>query len=153
MLREGDQAPSFFGRTHDGSEVRLEDYAGKQNVVLYFYPKDFTPVCTQEACMFRDAHEELAAADTVVIGVSLDDAVSHGRFTQEHRLNFVLLADSDRSISNAYGALGLLGGLLNLAKRVTFVIDKQGIVRRVFRSELSASKHLDEVRSVLRTLA
>ncbi len=149
MLKPGDKAPAFQGHAADGSLVRLDDFLGKQNVVLYFYPKDFTAVCTREACLFRDAHEELAAADTVVIGVSLDDQASHRRFADEHRLNFVLLSDQDKAISRAYGAIGLLGGLLDMARRVTFLIDKQGIIRGVFHHELSASKHLDSVRQAL----
>lgn len=142
----------FEGVAADGTRVSLGELLGRKNVVLYFYPKDFTAVCTREACLFRDAYEELAAADTVVIGVSLDDASTHRRFAEEHKLNFVLLADEGGAIAKAYGAVGMLGGLLSMARRVTFVIDKQGIIRGVFRHELSAQKHLDDVRAQLASL-
>ncbi|MFO0659316.1 MAG: peroxiredoxin [Polyangiaceae bacterium] len=152
MPNVGDHAPSFEAKDHRGNLIRLEDFKGKKNIVLFFYPKDFTPGCTKEVCSFRDAFSELEAADTTVIGVSLDDEDSHEQFASKHGLQFPLLADTSRRISKAYGALGMMSGILSMTKRITFVIDKEGIIRNVFRHELAIEKHLDDVRATLRSL-
>ena len=152
MPRIGEKAPNFDVNDHRGNRVCLADFRGKKNVVLFFYPKDFTPGCTKEVCSFRDAFDELNSADTEVIGVSLDDETSHEKFALKHRLQFSLLADVDRKISKAYGAIGILG-LLSMTKRITFVIDKLGIVRGRFDHQLNAEGHVDEVRETLRSLA
>lgn len=149
MLNVGDRAPSVRGRDQNGELVALDEFRGKGPVVLYFYPKDFTRVCTQEACLFRDAHGELQGLGAEVIGVSLDDEETHRRFAEKYRLGFHLLADEDKSIARAFGVLRLF----NLfTKRVTFVIDREGIIRGVFHHELSAQKHVDSVRALLATL-
>lgn len=152
MPNVGDKAPPFEAKDHRGNVVRLDDFKDKKNVVLFFYPKDFTPGCTKEVCSFRDAFSELDAIDTAVIGVSLDDEDSHEQFASKHGLQFPLLSDSSRHISKAYGALGLMSGILSMTKRITFVIDKQGVIRNVFRHELAIEKHLDDVRATLRSL-
>ena len=152
MLRVGEKAPAFAGKDTSNNPLSLADLAGKKNVVLYFYPKDFTPGCTKEACSFRDAWDELSGKDTIVIGVSRDDEQSHADFSNKHRLPFPLLSDPDGAISRRYEVIGGLRGLLGMPKRVTYVIDKQGIVRGVFHHELRVSLHLDDVRRVLDTL-
>src|SRR5207249_8767817 len=111
MIREGEQAPDVSGTAADGKQVRLADYRGRQPVVIYFYPKDNTTVCTKEACGFRDHTGEIAAAGGVIIGVSQDSATSHRKFIDDHRINFPLLADTDASIGKAFG-VGRLGGRL-----------------------------------------
>lgn len=139
-IRAGQTAPDFELPGRNGP-VRLSDYRGKQAVVLYFYPKDGTPVCTREACHFRDAYEDFVAAGAEVIGVSTDSAVEHEQFSQQHALPFVLLSDKDGEVARQYGVsktLGLLPG------RVTFVIDKQGTVQHVFSSQFAAQRHVDE---------
>ncbi len=153
MLKTGDLAPPLVATASNGEKVNLADLRGKKNVVLFFYPRDFTRVCTQEVCGFRDMYEELRSKDTEVVGVSLDSDASHERFREEHKVPFPLVADTDKSIAKAFGAVGLLRGVLGLAKRVTFVIDKQGKLAGVFEGELSASTHLDGVKSVLARLA
>lgn len=153
MIAVGDKAPSFDGHDQAGKPLALADFAGKKNVVLYFYPRDFTPGCTKEACTFRDAYDELASADTEVVGVSTDDAESHAKFAAKHRLQFPLLADPDQKVGKAYGVIGgIRGGLFNQAARVTFVIDKQGVVRGVFKHEILVGRHLDDVRETLKKL-
>ena len=146
-MREGDTAPDFTSTTHDGTVVSLSALRGRW-VVLYFYPADNTPGCTAEACSFRDAYEDFTDAGAVVIGVSSNDAASHERFAGKHRLPFSLLSDSDGSLRSAYGvkrSFGLMPG------RVTYVIDPQGVVRKVFSSQLLATKHTTEALAAIRS--
>jgi peroxiredoxin Q/BCP len=151
-LRIGDEAPSFDVTSSDGKRLRLEDYRGKKIVVLYFYPKDNTRVCTAEACGFRDMYEDLVAQDTEIIGVSVDTDSSHRDFAEKHRLPFPLVADPDKALARRYGATGGMIGLLGLTKRVTFVIDKNGRVAGVFDSMTSAGQHLDGVKQTVARL-
>src|SRR5947207_6435431 len=130
--------------------VRLGDYRGRKAVVLYFYPKDDTPGCTKEACSFRDQYQDFQDAGAEVIGVSSDPAASHEKFAAKYHLPFVLLADRSGAVRKQYGVpatFGLLPG------RVTFVIDRQGIVRHVFNSQLQATRHVEEAIAALRALA
>ena len=139
-VREGDEAPDFALPDQDGTEVRLSELRGGW-VVVYFYPKDDTPGCTAESCSFRDAHEDFTDAGATVIGISSDSVESHQRFAAKHGLPFRLLADTDGSVRQAFGTgrtLGLLPG------RVTYVIDPEGIVRKVFSSQLGATRHHTE---------
>jgi peroxiredoxin Q/BCP len=154
-LKIGDQAPDFEVSAQQAGEsrsVRLRDYQGQKNVVLYFYPKDFTPVCTQEACGFRDMYAELASQDTEVIGVSVDDDASHLRFASKHRVPFPLVADPDKTLARKYGATSLLRDLLGGTSRITYVIDKQGKIAAIFDSPLRAQQHLHGVQSTITTL-
>jgi len=148
-LRVGDKAPEFELAATGGKTVRLSDYAGAKNVVLYFYPRDFTPVCTKETCGFRDIYDELRTGETEILGVSIDPVDSHEKFAKKYGVAFPLLSDPNREIAARYGATGLLRDLLGNASRVTFVIDKSGIVREIIRGELSASKHVDGVKRAL----
>ncbi len=153
MLKVGEQAPPFEASASNGRKVRLSDFLGQKNLVLYFYPRDFTRVCTAEVCGFRDMYEDLLSKDTEVIGVSLDSDESHQRFAEAHRVPFPLIADHDKALAKSYGAVGTLRGILGLAKRVTFVIDKEGKIAGVFEGELSAETHLNGVRETLARLA
>lgn len=137
----GDMAPDFELKDKDGNPVRLSDYRGKQSVVLYFYPKDETAGCTAQACSFRDSYEDFKAAGAEVIGISSDSGRSHTKFAEHHRLPFVLLSDIIGKVRKAYGAYDLLG---LIPGRVTFVIDKQGVVIHKFDSQLSPTKHIQE---------
>ena len=155
-LKTGDRAPDFDVEGQQAGaarRLRLSDFHGQKNVVLYFYPRDFTPVCTQEACGFRDVYDELASHDTEVIGVSVDDDASHTRFASKHNVTFPLVADPDRTLARQYQATSMLRDLLGATKRVTYVIDKQGTIRGVFQGELSADKHVQGAKSVIATLA
>jgi peroxiredoxin Q/BCP len=147
-LRVGDRAPDFDLPTQDGGKrVKLSDYRGKKAVVLYFYPKDFTPGCTMESCAFRDAYEDFVAAGAEVIGVSDDDVTSHEEFARHHRLPFVLASDEGGRVREKYGvktALWVVKG------RVTFVIDREGIVRNVFDSKINMERHVTESLAVLK---
>lgn len=148
-LRAGDAAPDFSLKDQSGTAVRLSDFKGKKAVVLYFYPKDDTPGCTAEACLFRDSFQVFSDAGAEVLGVSGDDAASHKQFAAKYRLPFRLLSDEGDAVRKAYGVsstLGLLPG------RVTFVIDKQGVVRHVFSSQFRPKKHVDEALEILKQL-
>jgi peroxiredoxin Q/BCP len=151
--RIGDKAPEFEVMSSDGRRIRLGDYAAKKNVVLYFYPKDFTPVCTAEACGFRDMYEGLVSRDTEVIGVSMDSDASHKDFADKHRVPFPLVSDPDGVLARSYGATSTLMGLMGMTKRITFVIDRQGKIAGVFDSAFRASNHLDGVKNTLAALA
>src|SRR5882672_10821038 len=149
-LRIGSAAPAFDVTSSDGRHLRLEDFRGKKQVVLYFYPRDNTPVCTAEACGFRDMYEELVAADTEVIGVSVDDDASHGRFASQHKVPFPLIADPERKIVKPYLAEGgIAARLMGGAKRVTYVIDRQGRIAAVFDSAIFAKQHLNGVKDAI----
>jgi thioredoxin-dependent peroxiredoxin len=149
-IQVGDVAPEFDLPDASGKRIRLADFKGRQAVVLYFYPKDDTPGCTKEACSFRDQYEAFKDAGAEVVGVSSDSEASHGKFAQKHRLPFVLVADKGGQLRKRYGVpatLGLLPG------RVTYVIDRGGVVRHVFNSQLQATKHVDEALAVLKRLS
>ena len=149
MVELGGPAPGFRLQTGAGEYVSLEDFRGKKNVVIYFYPKDFTKGCTAEACEFRDSHEEFKNLGAEVIGISGDNQESHRDFAGEHKLPFILLSDSDGSVRKSYGVkktFGLIPG------RVSFVIDKNGIVRHVFSSQSRATAHVDEALAVVKCL-
>jgi peroxiredoxin Q/BCP len=148
-IREGDTAPEFEAVGHAGQTVRLADFRGKQPVVLFFYPKDGTPICTREACAFRDAYEDFVAAGAAVIGVSGDPAESHRAFAEAHRLPFTLLSDPGGSLRRLFGVPKTLGVLPG---RVTYVIDAAGVVRCVFNSQMFAGRHVAEALRVLREL-
>ena len=151
-VNAGDAAPNVALSTQGGEQFRLGDYSGKKSVVLFFYPKDGSPVCTKEACAFRDAYEDFLEAGAVVIGVSGDSAAQHQEFASNHRLPFTLVSDSDGKVRQAFGvpkSMGFLPG------RVTYVIDSEGIVRHVFRLNIHIldivavfGGHVDDVRGV-----
>jgi peroxiredoxin Q/BCP len=129
--------------------VRLADVLRDKTVVLYFYPRDETAGCTAEACAFRDSYEVFTQAGAEVIGVSDDTVESHRSFTMHHRLPFQLLSDPGGEVRRRYGVSGFLG---LLPGRVTFVIDRQGIVRHVFDSQFKATRHVDEALETIRRL-
>lgn len=148
-VKVGDKAPDFTLSNQAGKQVSLSEFVGNKNIVLYFYPKDNTPGCTTEACSFRDSYAVFKDAGAEVIGVSSDSVESHGQFANQHRLPFVLLSDEGGKVRKLYGVpttLGLLPG------RVTYVIDKQGIVRHIFSSQFTPEKHIMEALNTLETL-
>lgn len=150
MLKVGQAAPPFDVMASDGKRLRLEDFRDKKNVVLYFYPKDFTRVCTAETCGFRDMYQDVVTTkDTEIIGVSLDSDESHQKFAAHHNVPFPLVADKDRTLAKSYEAIGPLRGLIGVVKRVTFVIDKHGTIAAVLTGELNADAHLDGVKAAL----
>lgn len=149
MLDIGTRAPPFRGFDQHDHEVTLESCLEKGPLVLYFYPRDFTPICTQEACLFRDSYEEIRELGATIVGVSIDSAESHKEFAHRYQLPFPLLPDPDKKIIAAYGALMAFG---LFTSRVTFVIDRAGTIRGAFGHQLSAKKHLHDVLSTLKSM-
>lgn len=145
----GDRAPDFMLASQSGEMVRLSEVLAERVVVVYFYPADETPVCTRESCAFRDAYEDFTEAGAEVIGISRDAVESHLAFAGRHRLPFLLLSDPDGEVHRRYGALAL-GGLM--PRRVTFVIDREGVVRHRFSAMFKAQRHIDEALATILAL-
>jgi peroxiredoxin Q/BCP len=148
MPKVGDNAPDFSVAASDGTTVRLKDYIGKGNIILYFYPKDDTPGCTKEACNFRDTFDEFKGLKATVFGVSFDSVDSHKNFIAKYKLPFVLLADTDKAVAKLYG---VADDSSRVASRVTFVINKAGKIAFV-NPKVNPATHADELRAVLRGL-
>jgi thioredoxin-dependent peroxiredoxin len=145
----GDEAPDFALPSQTGENVRLSDFRNRAVVVLFFYPKDNTTGCTAEVCAFRDSYEVFTDAGAQVLGVSSDSVSSHEHFAGEHNLQFKLLSDSGAQVRRAYGVpstMGLLPG------RVTYVIDRDGIVRHVFNSQINIGGHVDSALKMVKEL-
>lgn len=149
MLSIGEKAPDFTLPSQTGKEITLSNYLGKTSIVLYFYPKDETRGCTAQACSFRDNYEAFKELGAEVIGISSDDMESHQSFSKKHQLPFILVSDTNNTIRKLYGVsstLGLIPG------RVTFVIDKNGIIRHNFSSQFRPRKHIDEAIALLKKI-
>jgi len=148
-LKVGDKAPDFILKNQDGKPTSLSEYISKKNVVIFFYPKDFSPGCTKQACSFRDSYEDFLDLGAVVIGISNDSVESHKKFLDTYLLPFTLLSDPNGQVRSLYGAtkgFGLLPG------RFTFIIDKTGVIRYIFTSETNMQKHIDESLRVLKEI-
>jgi thioredoxin-dependent peroxiredoxin len=147
-VKAGSVAPDFTLPSQAGEMVSLKDFFGRKPVVLFFYPKDDSPGCTREVCAFRDNFEEFGKLDAEVIGISSDSVESHRSFAVKHDLSFTLLSDQASNIRRLYAVpntFGLFPG------RVTYVIDKEGVVRHVFASQLSVERHVQEALVALRS--
>jgi thioredoxin-dependent peroxiredoxin len=141
-------APDFTLPSQAGEMVSLRQFSGRKPVVLFFYPRDETPGCTKEVCAFRDTSVEFGKLDVQVIGISSDSVESHRRFAAKYDLSFPLLSDEGGKIRRLYGVpktFGLFPG------RVTYVIDKEGVVSHVFASPLSVERHVQEALAALRS--
>ena len=145
-LNPGDKAPHFSLPASTGETISLARVAGRK-VALYFYPKDDTPGCVKEACSFRDANADLRAAGVEVFGVSADSLKSHQRFVEKYKLNFPLLSDEEKTVSTAYGAWGektAWGKTTVGMKRMTFLIDEDGVIQKVW-PKVRPDGHAEEV--------
>jgi peroxiredoxin Q/BCP len=152
-LRPGQPAPEFDVVDCHGRRLRLADFRGSRNVVLFFYPRDFTSICTAESCGFEEMYDELLRGNTEVIGVSLDTDVSHRDFAKKYGLRFPLVSDRSKELTRAYGALSTIRSILGRAQRLTYVIDTTGTIAGVFEGELSAGPHLKGARALVERLA
>lgn len=146
-LKISDKAPLFEATADDGSKFSLGNLIGKSNIVLYFYPKDFTSGCTKEACAFRDNWNIVLSLGATIIGVSSDDVETHAKFKKDHNIPFTLVSDRKKEIRKLYGVDSMF-----LPPRTTFVVDKDGVIRSVFNSQLNISKHVKEALSTLETI-
>ena len=144
----GDKAPEILGRDQDGKEVKLADFKGKK-LVLYFYPKDNTPGCTTEACNLRDNYQRFLDAGYAVVGVSVQDEKSHKKFIEKHELPFPLIADTEKTLNNAFGVWGekSMCGRKNMGTfRTTFIIDEEGKVERIITpKEIKVKEHAAQI--------
>ena len=147
-VQVGNLIPDFTLLNQSGAPVSLSDFLGNKHIVLYFYPKDNTSLCTEEACAFRDSYEVFKDAGAEIIGVSSDSVQSHRQFAQEHKLPFILLSDVDGAIRKRFGVPTAFG----LPGRVTYIIDRQGIVRRIFFSQFTSKRHVDEALETLQKI-
>ena len=146
MLKIGDKAPAFQLTADDGTRVALKDFKGK-TVVLYFYPKDMTPGCTQQACDFRDSAAALKKRKSVVLGVSKDPVDRHGKFRDKYELNFPLLADEDGKVCQSYGVWqekSLYGRKFMGIVRTTFVISPEGKIAKIY-AKVKVAGHVEAV--------
>ena len=146
MLRAGDHAPDFTLPDQDGKPVSLGGLLADGPIVLYFYPADFTPGCTKEACSIRDMHDEIAAAGMRVVGVSPQDAASHARFRDQHKLPFTLLADPAKTAVKAWGVDGPLGVGV---RRATFLVGTDGVIRDAVLADIRISRHEAFIREAI----
>lgn len=147
MLKPGDRAPDFTLPDQDGKPVSLSGLLAEGPVVLYFYPADFTPGCTREACSIRDMHDEIAAAGMRVVGVSPQDAASHARFRDKFGLPFTLLADPGKAAVKAWGVDGPLGVGV---RRATFLVGADGVIRDAVLADIRISRHEEFIRGAIR---
>ncbi len=147
MPKTGDKAPDFEAETYGDDRIKLSDFENKNTVVLYFYPKDNTPGCTKEACSMRDGISALEKLEVQVLGVSTDSVKSHEGFRDKYNLSFPLLSDKSKSIIKAYGVESDFGS----ARRVTFLIDKTGVIRHIWH-KVNTSKHYEEVEQKVKEL-
>ncbi len=148
MPKTGDTAPLFTGTNQDGKAFNLADHVGKQVILLYFYPKDFTGGCTKEACGFRDRTGELASSNVAVIGVSHDTVAEHKKFADEYKLNFTLVADPEGKIISLYD---VKMPLLSMSKRVSFLIGTDGKIIHVTNA-LNPNAHFTEMKAAIEGL-
>ena len=151
-IKEGNKAPDFTAIDQDGEKVKLSFFRGKNNVVLYFYPKDMTPGCTTQACDFRDQHKKFK--DTIILGVSIDSTERHKKFITKYDLPFTLIADIDKKVVQKYGIWQekkLYGKTFMGIVRTTFIIDKTGTIQKIF-PKVKVKTHIEDVLSALKEL-
>jgi len=153
-IEVGKSAPAFYQNTDEGSKIRLSEFKGEKNVVLYFYPKDSTPGCTQEACDFQSNLTKFKKQDAVVIGVSPDSVKSHLKFKEKYDLNFLLISDESKEVCEKYGVWvekSMYGRKYMGVERSTFLIDKQGKIAAIW-PKVKVKGHIDEVYEKLKEI-
>ncbi len=148
QIKTGDKVPVFSLQDQDGKTFDLANYVGRQPLVIYFYPKDETSVCTKEACSFRDSYEEFKKLGALVIGISSDNVASHKSFAAHHQLPFTLLSDPDQKVRKLFG----VPKTFVIPGRVTYIVDKKGIVVHTFNSMRDGEKHVSESLEALRKM-
>lgn len=149
VLKEGDKLPEFSLKNQEGVFFSPNKLVGQKILVIYFYPKDETPGCTAESCAFRDSFDVFKQAGAEVIGISSDSPESHKNFAVHHRLPFTLLSDTNGEVRKMFGVsktLGLFPG------RVTYIIDKKGIIRHIFNSQFKATQHVTEALKIIKEI-
>jgi len=150
-LKKGDRVPSFSLKDQNGHDFRLADYIGKQKVVVFFYPKDESPICSKEACAFRDAYEKYKEANAIVIGINSGSVESHKAFHTKEHLPFNLLSDPDNKVLNLFGVKEQDFGTMKVSGRETFVIGKDGTIVYSFRDFMQGDEHSKQVLDYLKS--
>jgi thioredoxin-dependent peroxiredoxin len=148
-LQIGDKIPNFVAKDSNGNDFESASVIGKKIIVFYFYPKDNTPGCTAQACSFRDQYEDFKDLGAEVIGISSDSVQSHEKFAKRYKLPFLLLSDSDKKIRSLFGVKANLFGLV--PGRVTYVADKNGIIKLIFDS-MNASSHIPKALAIIKEI-
>jgi peroxiredoxin Q/BCP len=146
----GDTCPTFTLLNQEGKEINIQDFIGKKNIIIYFYPKDNTPGCTKEACSFRDAMQDLNNLNCEVFGISADSVSSHKAFAERFKLTFNLLSDENNSVRKQFKVPANLFGLI--PGRVTYIIDQEGKVIHIINSQTNPEKHINETIEVVKGL-
>jgi len=141
VAKVGEPAPDFSARTTDGRTLRLSEMRGRY-VVLYFFPKAFSPLCNRETSRFRDAYPDIAQLGGEVLGISVDDFETQCDYAEKMQVTFPMIADDNQEISRRYG---VLRAFIKLPKRITYLIDRDGTIRGIFAHEFQISRHLDDV--------
>ena len=149
-LAKGDPAPDFTLPSTEGKDFHLAEDMKGQPLILYFYPKDFTPGCTAEACSFRDAFDVFRQAEIPVMGISQDDVSTHKRFKDTHKLNFALLSDTKGEVANRYKARM---PIINFTRRVTYLLNDQHRIAAVYENLMGANRHIEEMQKQLKKKA
>jgi len=147
-LKKGDKVPSFTLTDQHGNPFDIDAVLGKKKLIIYFYPRNETKVCTAQACSFRDAYQDFQDLGCEVIGISSDDVESHVSFAENHRLPFVLLSDGNKKVRKLFG---VANDLLVIPGRTTYVINKEGVIIHIFSDQLSAGKHIKEALKALKS--
>jgi len=147
-LKTGDIVPSFILKDQRGNDFNIDTLIGKKALVIFFYPKDFTPGCTKEVCSFRDQYEDFTDIGAEVIGISGDGETSHNKFAKKYNLPFLLLSDTNKKVRDLFGVKSSLLGLL--PGRVTYVIDENGIIQLIFENQFGAEKHIEKSLAILK---
>ena len=148
-LKVGDKIPDFKAKDTNGTDFDSQNVVSQKPLVIYFYPKDNTAGCTAEACSFRDQYEDFKDLGAEVIGISSDSVASHQKFAKQYQLPFILLSDHDKKIRTLFGVPSGLFGLL--PGRVTYVVDKNGIIQMIFDSML-AGKHISKALKAIKKI-
>jgi peroxiredoxin Q/BCP len=151
MIKIGDECPVFSLKSQFGENYNINEVLGSKILVIYFYPKDDTTVCTKEACSFRDRYEEFQDLDCIVIGISSDSERTHKKFSEKYKLPFVLLADTNQDVRKLFGVTGSLFGLI--PGRVTFIIGKDRKLKGSFDSLLNPHGHIEHALKLVKSLA
>lgn len=149
-LEIGDKVPVFDLKDQNGIDFNIQNLLGKKAMVIFFYPKDFTPGCIKEVCSFRDQYEDFTDLGAEVLGISSDSEKSHSKFSNRYKLPFILLSDVNGRVKKLFGVKSSLFGLL--PGRVTYVIDKNGVVRHIFENQFGAEKHIEESLAILKEI-
>ena len=150
MLKKNTLCPSFKALDENNNEIKIDDYLGKKSIVLFFYPKDNTPGCTAEVCSFRDQYELFSNLNCELFGISSDGVFSHSNFKEKYKLPFKLLSDPKGELRKLFKVPNSLFGLI--PGRVTYVIDKNGIVKGTFNSQLNPNSHIKKALNCVKRL-